>query len=151
MKIALLIEYDGTDFAGWQVQPGVRTVQQELENAFERVLQKRIPLTAAGRTDAGVHALGMTAHAEVPDTLTMSMEKFTDAINATSARDIVVHSIKKTDADFHARYSALDREYRYTIFRRRTALQRNYSYYVRGDLHIATMQNISAQLLGEHD
>jgi len=151
MKIALLIEYDGTDFAGWQVQPGVRTVQQELETAFEKVLQKRIAITSAGRTDAGVHAQGMTAHAELPDTFVMSLEKLTDAINATTGRDIVVHSIKEVGADFHARYSALDREYHYTIFKRRTAMHRNLSWYVRSELNIHAMKNVGAHLLGEHD
>ena len=151
MKIALRIEYDGTDFAGWQVQPGVRTVQQELEKAFEQVLQKRVPIISAGRTDSGVHALGMVAHAELPDRVTMSLDKLNDAVNATSGHDIVIHSIKEVHSDFHARYSALDREYRYTIYRRRTAINRNYSWYVRGELNIASIKNNAAHLLGEHD
>jgi len=151
MKIALLIEYDGTDFAGWQIQPGVRTVQQELENAFEQVLQKRVAITSAGRTDSGVHALGMVAHVELPESFSMSIEKLTAAINATSGHDIVVHSINEVASNFHARHSALDREYHYTIFRRRTALARNFSWYVRGDLDISSMKNIAVHLLGEHD
>ncbi|MFI5264295.1 MAG: tRNA pseudouridine(38-40) synthase TruA [Candidatus Kapaibacterium sp.] len=151
MKIALLIEYDGTDFAGWQIQPGVRTVQHELETAFERVLQKNIPLTAAGRTDAGVHALGMVAHAELPDSVTLPLEKLNDAVNATSGHDIVVRSMKEVASDFHARYSALDREYRYTIFRRRTALDRNFSWYVRGEIDLPVMNNAARHLLGDHD
>jgi tRNA pseudouridine38-40 synthase len=151
VKIALLIEYDGTDFAGWQIQPGIRTVQQELENALERVLQKRISVTAAGRTDSGVHALGMVAHLELPESITMPLEKLNDAVNATSGHDIVVREIREVPADFHARYSAVDREYRYTIFRRRTALHRNFSWYVHGELDLPVMKNVAGHLLGEHD
>jgi tRNA pseudouridine38-40 synthase len=150
MKIALLIEYDGTDFAGWQVQPGVRTVQREIESAFEKVLQRRVAITASGRTDSGVHALGMVAHATLPD-ISFGLEKLTEALNAQSGYDVIIQSIREVCDDFHARYSTLDREYRYTIFRRRTSLYRNFSWYVRGDLNIDAMKRCAALLIGEHD
>jgi len=150
MKIALLIEYDGTDFAGWQVQPNARTVQQELETAFERVLQQRVAITASGRTDSGVHGLGMVAHATLPE-INFGLEKLTEALNAESGYDVVVRSIKAVSDDFHARYSTLNREYRYTIFRRRTALYRNFSWHVRGDLNTDVMRRCAKLLIGEHD
>jgi tRNA pseudouridine38-40 synthase len=150
MKIALLIEYDGTDFAGWQVQPNTRTVQQELETAFKRVLQQRVAITASGRTDSGVHGLGMVAHATLAE-LNFGLEKLTEALNAESGYDVVVRSVKEVPEDFHARYSTLDREYRYTIFRRRTALYRNFSWYVRGDLNIDAMKRCASLCIGEHD
>ena len=151
MKIALLIEYDGTDFAGWQVQPGLRTVQHELETAFERILQKRIPIVAAGRTDAGVHAYGMVAHAELPENVTMMTDKLADALNATSGHDVIVRSIAEVSSDFHARYSAIDREYQYIIYRRKTAIHRNLSWQIRSVLDLTAMENIAERLKGEHD
>src|SRR2546421_1383401 len=130
MKIALLIEYDGTDFAGWQVQPGVRTVQQELEKAFEKVLQQRVAVTASGRTDAGVHALGMVVHAALPENFSIGIKKLIEALNAESGFDVVIHDIREVPDEFNARHRTLDREYRYAIIKRRTALDRNFTWYV---------------------
>lgn len=151
MKIALLIEYDGTDFAGWQIQPGVRTVQQEIENAFSLVLQEKIPITASGRTDSGVHALGLVAHTTMDDAMTMRLDKLAEALNGNTGRDVVIRSIRKVTDDFHARYSAVDREYRYTIFKRRTALYRNSSWFVWEKLDMASMKRAAFHVVGEHD
>ena len=151
MKIALLIEYDGTDFAGWQVQPGVRTVQQEIENALKLVLQEQVAITASGRTDAGVHALGMVAHATPPDSSSIGLEKLTQAINGNSGSDVVIRAIKDVPDDFHARFSTLDREYRYTIFKRRTALYRDYSWYVWENLDLTSMKRAAFHVIGDHD
>jgi tRNA pseudouridine38-40 synthase len=151
MKIALLIEYDGTDFAGWQVQPGVRTVQQDIENAFTVVLQEKVPVSASGRTDAGVHARGMVAHVILPDNKIIGLDKLTEALNGNTGRDIVIRSIREVPDDFHARYSTLDREYRYTISKRRTALYRRNSWFVWEVLDIGSMSRSALALLGEHD
>jgi tRNA pseudouridine38-40 synthase len=151
MKIALLIEYDGTDFAGWQVQPNGRTVQQELESAFEKVLQRRIAISASGRTDSGVHALGMVAHAALPENFSIGLKKLREALNAETGFDVVVRDIRNVPDDFNARHKTLDREYRYTIFRRRTALYRNFSWNLHGDLDLAAMKNCAAMLIGAHD
>jgi len=150
MKIALLLEYDGTNFAGWQIQPGVRTVQHELETAFKTVFQQQIAVTASGRTDAGVHAHGMVAHVTLPET-TMSVEKLTQAINGNSGNDVVIHSIREVSDDFHARYSTVDREYRYTIFKHRTALQRNFSWFIWEKLDLNSMKRAASHVIGEHD
>ena len=151
MKIALLIEYDGSDFAGWQVQPGVRTVQQELESAFEKVLQQRVAISASGRTDSGVHALGMVAHATLPEHVSIALKKLTEALNAETGFDVIVRDIRKVPDDFNARHKTLDREYRYTIFRRRTALYRNFSWYLHGDLDMQSMKTCASMLVGAHD
>jgi tRNA pseudouridine38-40 synthase len=151
LKIALLIEYDGTDFAGWQVQPGVRTVQQELESACEKVFQQRVALTASGRTDSGVHGLGMVAHATLPENSTIGLKKLIEALNAESGFDVIVRDIREVPDDFNARYKTRDREYRYTIYRRRTALYRNYSWYLHGKLDFLAMQRCAAMLIGDHD
>ncbi|MEI8135621.1 MAG: tRNA pseudouridine(38-40) synthase TruA [bacterium] len=150
MKIALLIEYDGKDFAGWQVQPDVRTVQGEIESAFTKILQQKIPVTASGRTDTGVHAHGMVAHARIEE-IKFGLEKLAEALNAESAQDIVIHSIREVPEDFHARFSAVDREYRYTIIRKRTAIERDATWYVRGDLNLDAMKSCVDALIGDHD
>lgn len=151
MKIAFLIEYDGTDFAGWQIQPGVRTVQQELEFAFKTVFQVHIPVTASGRTDAGVHAFGMVAHATLPESSLMGLEKLTQAINGNSGNDVVIRGMREVPEDFHARFQALDREYRYTIFKHRTALSRNFSWFVWETLDITSMKRVAFHCIGDHD
>src|SRR5690348_7372004 len=104
MKIALLLEYDGTEFSGWQVQPGVRTVQLELESAFEKIFQAKIAVTASGRTDTGVHALGMVAHATIPEKRNLPLGKLTEALNAESGFDLVIREIREVPDHFHARY-----------------------------------------------
>lgn len=151
MKIAFLIEYDGTGFAGWQIQPGVRTVQQEIEEALKLIFQERVAVTASGRTDAGVHALGMVAHATLPETTAIGLDKLKEAINGNSGRDVVIRSIRQVPDDFHARYSTLDREYRYQIFKRKTALYRNFSWFVWDDLVIEAMIRAASALIGNHD
>ncbi len=151
MKIALLIEYDGTDFAGWQIQPGVRTVQQEIESALKIIFQEHVPVNASGRTDAGVHAHGMVAHVTLPESASMSLDKLTQAINGNSGSDVVIRDIREIVDDFHARYAALDREYRYTIFKRRTALHRNFSWFVWDDLDMTSMKRAAFHVIGNHD
>jgi tRNA pseudouridine38-40 synthase len=151
VKIALLIEYDGTAFAGWQVQPNARTVQQELETAFEKVLQQKVSLTASGRTDSGVHALGMVGHAMLPNNFSIGLRKLIEALNAESGYDVIVRDIREVPDEFNARHRAIDREYRYMIFRRRTALYRNFSWHVWGDLNTEIMNRCAETLLGAHD
>ena len=151
MKIALLIEYDGTDFAGWQIQPGVRTVQQEIESALKIIFQEHVSIHASGRTDAGVHALGMVAHATLPDSSSIGLEKLTQAINGNTSNDVVIHRIKEVSDDFHARFSTLDREYRYTIFKHRTALNRNFSWFVWETLDMTSMKRAAFHVIGDHD
>ncbi|MEP7235339.1 MAG: tRNA pseudouridine(38-40) synthase TruA [Ignavibacteriota bacterium] len=151
MRLALLIEYDGTDFAGWQVQPGVRTVQSEIETAIAKVLQENLGIIGAGRTDAGVHATGMVAHFDLSDQLTITPEKLCEALNGLTGFDVVIHDIREVVSNFHARYSALSREYQYTISKVKTALKRNYSWHVRQDLNLTSMKSICSEIIGDHD
>ena len=151
MKVALLVEYDGTDFAGWQVQPGQRTVQGELQAAFNSIIQSTIPVHGSGRTDAGVHARGIVAHVELPSSFAMSLEKLCEALNATSGRDVTVRDIRQVPDSFHARFSALNREYTYTIVKRLTSLERRTSWYVWADLDTESMRRCTLAIIGEHD
>jgi tRNA pseudouridine38-40 synthase len=149
MKVALLIEYDGTDFSGWQVQDNGRSVQGELERACQQLFGERIPVHGAGRTDAGVHGRGMVAHVELPDTMTL--HKLVMALNATTPKDIAVRDTRLVPEDFHARHSASSRTYRYTIKQERTALDRNFVWAIHRKVDQETIERITTLLPGEHD
>lgn len=151
MKVALLIEYDGTEFSGWQVQENGRSVQGDLERAFHQLFGLEIAVFGAGRTDAGVHARGMVAHVELPPTSEMTLNKLTIALNATTPYDIVIHDVRAVPDDFHARHSALSRTYRYTVKRERTAIERNFVWAIRRDVDAGKMEQVTAMLIGEHD
>ena len=147
--LRLVLEYDGTHFAGFQIQPGRRTVQGELEAALARITQETIRVVAAGRTDAGVHALGQVAHLDTavhlpPATLE---RRLNDALPA----DINVLSAELTDRRFHARRSAVARSYLYQIARRRTAFGKPFVWWIREPLDIARMREAAEVFAGLHD
>jgi tRNA pseudouridine38-40 synthase len=145
------VEYDGTDFAGFQLQPGARTVQGELEAALARLSGGiRQPVVGAGRTDAGVHAEGQVIAFTYPGGL--SAEALTRALNGNLPPDVAVRDVRRTPASFNPRYAARYREYRYTVWngprsplRERTALP------VRVDLDLAAMAQAASALEGRHD
>jgi tRNA pseudouridine38-40 synthase len=154
LKLALLIEYDGTKFAGWQTQgdhPLGRSVQGEIEKAFHKLFARTITVYGAGRTDAGVHARGMVAHGEFPDDIIIPLSKFILALNGTTPKDIAILDIRPVAGDFHARHSAISRQYRYTIKRERTAIDRNFVWAIRRDLDFVKLEQCAALLIGEHD
>ena len=169
MKLALLIEYDGTRFAGWQTQrdhPKGRSVQAEIERGLHQLFARQITAHGAGRTDAGVHARGMVAHVEIPieefplffkeGAASMSdhaggFPKLLMAINATTAEDIAIRDLRPVADDFHARHSALTREYRYAIKRERTAIDRHFVWAIRRDVDFEKLAASAVILPGEHD
>jgi tRNA pseudouridine38-40 synthase len=158
MKVALLIEYDGTDFAGWQVQPRIekaskknRSVQGEIERGFRQLFQMDVPVVGAGRTDSGVHGRGMVAHAILPEGASMTIPKLTIALNATTPEDIAIRDVREVPDDFNARHSALARQYRYTIKTERTALDRRYVWALRGTLETEKLARAASLLAGEFD
>jgi tRNA pseudouridine38-40 synthase len=150
-RIALGIEYDGSAFSGWQRQAHARSVQAELERALGEVAAEEVTLTAAGRTDAGVHAIMQVAHfdtsADRPD------HAWSLGATAASAEDITVLWARRVPDHFHARYAALSRTYVYRILNRpmRPALDRLRSCWVRRPLDAADMHRAAQSLLGEHD
>ena len=150
MRLALLIEYDGTNFSGWQFQPEERTVQGELENAFRRITSSDVTVFGAGRTDTGVHAEGMVAHVDI-DLELPPLSRLIEGLNATSGFDVVVKDIREVSQEFHARFSALSRSYRFDIIRTRSALHRQFALEVRQQLDLAAMQQAASLLLGDHD
>ena len=112
-RIKLTLHYDGAGFMGWQVQPGARTVQSELEAALSRLADQTIPVIAAGRTDRGVHATGQVASALVPGKWTAAALR--RSLNAILPNDIWVAAATEVPLEFHARYSAIARSYEYRV------------------------------------
>jgi tRNA pseudouridine38-40 synthase len=109
----LIISYDGTDYYGWQRQPNKKTIQGQLESALEKILSKKTAVIGSGRTDAGVHALGQTAHFKADTRL--DKKEFFEALNGRLPKDIRIVSLQKIPSDFHARKSALSKIYQYRI------------------------------------
>ncbi len=144
-----MIEYDGTDFYGWQSQPNVRTVQDELERSLARITQQAVKLKSAGRTDTGVHALGQVANFQTESPL--PAVTFMRGGNALLSRDVRILSAEEVELSFDARFSARSRSYRYAISKRPTAIDRNFSWYISAPLDVAAMCEASQVLLGEND
>ncbi len=147
----LILEYDGTAYAGWQRQPNQPTVQEAVETAVRSVAQIAIPVIAAGRTDAGVHALGQVASfiAEKP----LSPGEWLRALNATLPEDINARSVERVADDFHARYSAVRKLYAYRILHRseRSALERTRAWHLYGKLNLDAMREAAGHLVGKYD
>ena len=151
MKFAAIIEYDGSQFCGWQRQPHAPSVQQQLEQAISTVADVEVGVACAGRTDTGVHALGQVIHFETHARRTL--RSWLLGINANLPPTIVVKSIIPVDDDFHARFSARSRTYRYVIINEpvRSALLANRATWERLPLDESLMQQAAQHLVGEHD
>ena len=156
MRLRLDIGYDGTDFHGWAVQPGLRTVQGEIEAALGVLLHAEPPrLTVGGRTDAGVHARGQVAHVDIDDALAsrVTVRRLGSVLRRT-APDVIVHEVREAPAAFDARFGALTRRYEYRLRgagSRRDPLTTRYTADVPRELDLAAMQRASDELLGLQD
>lgn len=148
-NIKLIVEYDGTDFHGWQIQPGRRTVQGVLEEKLRTLLQEAVRPIGAGRTDAGVHAVGQVAHVRTHTGL--SSDRIRHDLNSLLPEDIAVRDVEDVPLDFHARFDARSRRYRYCISRCRRAIGRKYSWYVSYNMDVERIREASSILLGRHD
>lgn len=113
-RVALVIQYLGTNFHGWQRQPNQRTVQEEIETAISTVLERPVTLQAAGRTDAGVHAAAQVAHFDAPGPI--PAHRWASVLNSRLAKDILIRASAKVEPTWHARFSASWRRYRYTLY-----------------------------------
>lgn len=149
--IRLTLEYDGTGLAGWQRQDNGPSVQQHLEEALAAMVGGPVTVIGASRTDAGVHALGQVAHFQTE--VTIPLHGFRLGLNSTLPPQIAVTDAVEVPADFHARFSARGKRYRYTILNRRdpSPLQRNTTWWRSRRLDIDAMQAAAAALIGEHD
>ena len=152
----LEISYDGTRFRGWARQPGLRTVQGELEGALERLFGRPVPLTVAGRTDAGVHALGQVASFEAPEEAVAperDPSTLFRALNALTAEDLAVTEVRIAADGFDARHDARARRYRYRLAHGRvqSPFERRYSLHWPYPLDHASLAAAAAALPGIHD
>jgi tRNA pseudouridine38-40 synthase len=149
--VRLIVEYDGSRYAGWQRQPDQPTIQEAIETAIFQLTQQRIAVIGAGRTDAGVHALGQVVSFRTERDRTP--REWIRGLNATLPDDIAVRSASLASDDFHARYSARGKLYEYRILNRpeRPALDRAYVWHVHKPLNPAAMEEAAAYLTGAHD
>lgn len=147
----LTLEYDGTAYAGWQRQQDQPTVQAAIEDAIRTIGNVNVPVIGAGRTDAGVHALGQVA--SFRSDRAMSAEEWTRALNGVLPADISVLSAESVPDEFHARYLARAKLYEYRILNRRerTALDRQRVWHVYRPLNVAAMRQATHILVGHHD
>ena len=145
-----MLEYDGTGFAGWQSQSGRRTVQGEVQRALRELSGSEVPVTAAGRTDAGAHARGQVVNFRLER---FPVTRLVGALNARLPEDVSALSAEVVDDTFHARYSARWRRYRYRYLDRRPrpALERHRCWWLVGRLDVPAMQRAAGALVGEHD
>jgi tRNA pseudouridine38-40 synthase len=146
-----VIEYDGTEYLGFQLQAEGRTIQGEVERALAEVTRKETRIVGAGRTDAGVHALGQVI-SFVPQ-WKHSLPELQRAMNAVLPEDIVVHEMAWVADDFHPRFSAVSREYRYAIWNQpfRSPLARRFAYHYLKPLNVEAMDKAARCLVGSHD
>jgi tRNA pseudouridine38-40 synthase len=131
------IEYDGTEYSGWQVQPGRRTIQGEIEGALNKMFDTTIRITGAGRTDQGVHALGQVANFFTSSRI--SAEKIRNGLNALIPDDIHIKKISEVNPEFHSRFSARSKVYMYQILREPSPIRKRYFWFVKFRLDLDRM------------
>lgn len=152
-NIKLTIEYDGTNYCGWQVQNSChkKAIQEVVEVTLQKILQEKIRLIASGRTDAGVHALAQVANFKTNSRI--APEKLQLALNGLLPEDIAIAKIEEVGQDFHSRFCAKSKIYRYTILNRAypSVFLRNRAYYCTYSLAIKLMQQEAKVMLGRHD
>ncbi|MCD6051135.1 MAG: truA [Verrucomicrobia bacterium] len=155
VKFKLVIAYDGTNYSGWQVQKTGIGVQQKVEEALAKIFPTPKRLYSSSRTDTGVHAIGMVAHVEIPkaELRAMDARKLLLALNANLPSDVKVMSAKKAPADFHARFNACGKQYRYFIWNHSALnpLLRTQAWHVPKELNLAAMREAAKLFLGKHD
>jgi tRNA pseudouridine38-40 synthase len=147
----LVIEYDGSNFHGWQKQNDDRTVQGEIEKALAVMTGKDVVINGSGRTDAGVHALGQVANFKCDSDL--GPETFQKGLNGLLPDDIVIRDCCTADISFHARYDVVRKRYDYTILNQRnpSAIRRRYVWHIRKKLDVQAMEVAAGHLVGYHD
>jgi len=149
--LKLTVAYDGTNYAGWQIQPSQPTIQAAIIDAWRAITGEEASITASGRTDAGVHALGqvvgLATQSELP------AERLLRGLNAKLPEDILVSNVEPAPEKFHATHDALKKLYRYKIYnsRVRPLFERRYRWHYPQSLDIASMQRAAALMDGRHD
>lgn len=151
-NIKLTVEYDGTNYSGWQVQRlKVKTVQGEIEKTLQKILREKIKIIGSGRTDSGVHSLGQSANFKTNSNI--PLRNLQKALNSLLPKDIAIRKIENVPLDFHSRFAAKAKTYRYLILNRksRDPFLRNYAYFYPYPLDVKLMHKESRILLGRHN
>ncbi len=147
--LKLTLEYDGTDFVGWQYQKNGRSVQEAVEKGLSQILRNEIRVVGAGRTDSGVHAKGQVASFEAESSL--DCHEIVRGLNGVLPEDIVALRVEEMPDRFNARYDAESRRYQYVLSCKPTALARKYAWVVGYRLDFERMQSCVPELIGQHD
>lgn len=150
-NLKLEIEYDGTNYCGWQTQKGHQSIQETIEKVISKILQEKIRLIASGRTDAGVHAQAQIANFKTNSAI--ALNKLQRALNGLLPQDLAIAGIEEEAIDFHSRFAAKSKLYRYSILNRAypSALLRNRVYFYPYPLDIRAMRRDARALLGRHN
>src|SRR5215813_8546639 len=151
ISFKVLLEYDGTRYSGWQEQKNARTVMGEIRKAAREVLGSDIEMQGAGRTDAGVHALGQVMHLKVTSQVKHSPEVIKRRLNDLLPADIAVLDVERANRNFHARHDAQSRVYVYQISKRKQAFIKRYVWWIKEELDLKRMQQAASMLVGRHD
>ena len=151
MRYKIRLSYDGSAFCGWQIQNNAVTVQGELQNALATLTGTSVPVTGAGRTDTDVNSINYIAHFDLPESVKIEATQLCYKLNAILSQKIVIHEVAEAAEDFHARFDATSRTYRYFIHFHKDPFADKFSYRMRNQLDINKMNEAAALMLGEHD
>jgi tRNA pseudouridine38-40 synthase len=149
--LKIVLEYDGTRYSGWQEQKNARTIMGEIRKAAHQIFKADFEIQGAGRTDAGVHALGQVMHIKVASEVRHSPELIRSRLNDLLPADIAVLSVERAARNFHARHDAAARIYLYQISRRKQAFIKRYVWWIEDELNVQRMREAASMLVGRHD
>ena len=152
-RYQIIIEYDGTNYSGWQSQKNAKSIQKEIEKILSKFLKKKVNITGSGRTDAGVHSKNQSAHFD-HEKLIFDKYKLTTSVNYfLNKKNISIKKIIKKNMNFHARYSAKEREYKYIILNRNSPpiLDKYKVWHIRSKLDLKVLKKASKKLIGKHN
>jgi tRNA pseudouridine38-40 synthase len=149
--LKLLLEYDGTRYSGWQDQKNARTIMGELKKAAREVFGEDVEMQGAGRTDAGVHALGQVMHMKISSPVRQSPVGILRRLNDLLPSDIVVLDVQRAERNFHARHDARSRTYIYQISTRKQAFTKRFVWWIKDDIDLKAIERAAAELVGRHD
>ncbi|MDP2365772.1 MAG: tRNA pseudouridine(38-40) synthase TruA [Ignavibacteria bacterium] len=143
----LIIQYDGTNYSGWQIQKNSESIQQKITEAIEVLLKEKINLIGSGRTDSGVHAIGQAANFRIETEI--DIYRFKHSLNSILPSDILVSAMEEVDPEFHSRFDAKKRTYLYLITQTRSPFYKNYSYFYPRKIDLEKLNSLSKFFLGE--
>ena len=143
----LIIQYDGSNYSGWQIQKNSGSVQQTISESIEVILKEKVNLIGSGRTDTGVHAIGQVANFRTETVI--DIYRFKHSLNSILPSDILVSSMEEVNFEFHSRFDAKKRTYLYLLTQTRSPFYKNYSYFYPRDIDIEKLNSLSSLFLGE--